>query len=103
MMTVHLPEDLETSIRAEVDRGRFASVDEAVAEAVRTLLRQSPPDVAEPAANGHAGPPEGRKSISEEVLEIFAEIPDEEFDKLPVDSSAQLDHYIYGTPKRPIP
>ncbi len=37
-MTVHLPEDLERSLRAEVSRGRFASLDEALAEAARLLL-----------------------------------------------------------------
>jgi hypothetical protein len=27
-------------------------------------------------------------------------IPDEELDRLPPDLAAQVDHYIYGTPKR---
>ena len=100
-MTIHLPADLESSIRAEVDRGRFASVDDAVAEAVRNFLQQSPPDAAESVANGHGGNPVRSPSILERILERNARIPDEEWDKLPVDSSAQLDHYIYGTPKRP--
>jgi Arc/MetJ-type ribon-helix-helix transcriptional regulator len=39
-MTIHLPEDLESSIRSLVEGGRFASEDEAVAEAVRSFLRQ---------------------------------------------------------------
>jgi Arc/MetJ-type ribon-helix-helix transcriptional regulator len=39
-MTIHLPIDLESSIRAEVQSGHFASVDEAMAEAARLLLRQ---------------------------------------------------------------
>jgi len=38
-MTIHLPEDLETYVRGEVQKGRFASSDEAITEAVR-LLRQ---------------------------------------------------------------
>jgi hypothetical protein len=40
-MTIQLPEDLETSLRAEVARGRYASLDEALAEAARLLLKQS--------------------------------------------------------------
>jgi Arc/MetJ-type ribon-helix-helix transcriptional regulator len=40
-MTIHLPEDLENSLRAEVDRGRFPSLDEALAEAARLLLRHT--------------------------------------------------------------
>ncbi len=38
-MTIHLPGDLEDSLRAEVSSGRFTSLDEAVAAAVRLLLR----------------------------------------------------------------
>lgn len=39
-MTIHLPNDLESSIEAVVHSGRFASVDDAMAEAARILLRQ---------------------------------------------------------------
>jgi hypothetical protein len=39
-MTIELPEDLERSILVEVRDGHFASVDEAMAEAVRLLLRR---------------------------------------------------------------
>ncbi len=42
-MTIHLPEDLENSLRAEVARERFASLDEALAEDARLLLKQSRP------------------------------------------------------------
>jgi Arc/MetJ-type ribon-helix-helix transcriptional regulator len=38
-MTIHLPEDLERSIAAEVDRGRFATADDLVAQAVRSFLQ----------------------------------------------------------------
>jgi Arc/MetJ-type ribon-helix-helix transcriptional regulator len=41
-MTIHLPKDVESSINAEVLSGHFASVDDAIAEAWRTLLRQKP-------------------------------------------------------------
>lgn len=39
-MTIHLPHDLESSLQAAVRSGRFASVDEAMAEAARLLLRE---------------------------------------------------------------
>jgi Arc/MetJ-type ribon-helix-helix transcriptional regulator len=45
-MTIHLPNGLETSMQAAVQSGRFASVDDAMAEAARLLLRtiaQEPP------------------------------------------------------------
>lgn len=46
-MTIRLPENLERSILAEVQGGHFASIDEAMAEAVRLLLRHSKPGQAE--------------------------------------------------------
>ena len=39
-MTIHLPHDLESSIQAAVRSGRFASVDDRMAEAARLLLRE---------------------------------------------------------------
>jgi Arc/MetJ-type ribon-helix-helix transcriptional regulator len=39
-MTIHLPNELESSIQEAVRRGRFASVDDAMAEAARLLLRE---------------------------------------------------------------
>jgi len=39
-MTIQLPNDLEHSIEAAVHSGRFASVDDAMAEAARLLLRE---------------------------------------------------------------
>lgn len=38
-MMIQLPEDLEGLVQAAVHGGRFASVDDALAEAVRLLLR----------------------------------------------------------------
>jgi Arc/MetJ-type ribon-helix-helix transcriptional regulator len=42
-MTIHLPENLESSILAAVRSGHFASVDEAMAEAARLLLTKCQP------------------------------------------------------------
>lgn len=39
-MTIHLPDDLENSVRSLVQGGRFASEDDLIAEAVRAFLRQ---------------------------------------------------------------
>jgi Arc/MetJ-type ribon-helix-helix transcriptional regulator len=41
-MTINLPKDLESSVRAEVLRGHFPSEDDVVAAAVRAYLRQQP-------------------------------------------------------------
>ena len=42
-MTIHLPEDVERYVQSQVQAGRFASPDEAIAEAVRRL-RQAEQD-----------------------------------------------------------
>ena len=51
-MKFRIPVDLETTIRAAVQGGRFASVDEAMTEAARMLVREltsEPADAPEPA------------------------------------------------------
>jgi Arc/MetJ-type ribon-helix-helix transcriptional regulator len=40
-MTIHLPKDIESSLEAAVHSGRFASVDDALAEAWRAFQQQS--------------------------------------------------------------
>jgi putative addiction module CopG family antidote len=100
-MTIHLPEDLERYIQMKIRSGRFASEDEAIGEAVR-LLRQKeeaepqPGDAEKIADAGGADVPAWKR-----VLDIMGKVPGEVFDRMPADSSQQLDHYIYGTPKRP--
>jgi Arc/MetJ-type ribon-helix-helix transcriptional regulator len=101
-MTIHLPENLESSILAAVDSGRYASLDDAMAEAASLLvqrLKQEQAQAKQPATPGQASP--AHKPIWERILERSAAISDEEWDKLPVDGAEQHDHYIYGTPKRP--
>lgn len=95
-MTIHLPHKLETSILAAVRRGRFASLDDAMAEAASLLVRRLEQE------RGQASSPAlADKSIGDEFAEIAASVPTEEWAKLPADGSEQHDHYIYGTPKRP--
>jgi len=40
------------------------------------------------------------KSIEDAIAEIVAEIPAEAWGKVPADGSVNVDHYLYGTPKR---
>jgi hypothetical protein len=42
-----------------------------------------------------------KKSIFEKVLELGASVPVEEWDKVPTDLAKNLDHYLYGAPKKP--
>lgn len=40
------------------------------------------------------------RPITEVLAEIAARVSSEEVDRLPADFTDQLDHYIYGSPKR---
>jgi hypothetical protein len=41
-----------------------------------------------------------RKSLLEEIREIYKDVPDAEWERLPNDGSENLDHYLYGAPKK---
>ena len=43
-----------------------------------------------------------RRPIEEILEELGAQVPDELWAQLPDDFSEQLDHYIYGLPKRSV-
>ena len=98
-MTIRLPDDLKKYIHETVLRGRFASDDEAIAEAVRQFKESDREQQTEKATA--QSPAATFKPIWEIADEIRESIPTEEWAKLPVDGAAQLDHYIYGSPKRP--
>ena len=100
-MTIHLPPHIESSIQAAVQSGRFASLDEAMTEAAALLVQRLNQEQATTAATRRPDADQPHKPIWERILERSAAIPDEEWDKLPVDGAEQHDHYIYGTPKRP--
>lgn len=40
------------------------------------------------------------KSIWEEIREIVEDVPDEVWEQLPRDGSLNVDHYLYGAPKK---
>jgi Arc/MetJ-type ribon-helix-helix transcriptional regulator len=71
-MTIHLPDDLERFIRAEVHNGHFASEEDALAEAVR-LLRNQVSRTATPAPA--AGPPTA--ATTDPVLGALRDAADE--------------------------
>ena len=67
-MTIHLPEELESSIQAAVLSGRFASVDEAMAEAARLLLKELKQGTS--AATGAANPDPLLGSMRDSAAEL---------------------------------
>ena len=90
-MIIQLPEDVENSILAKVETGIFPSLDAVMTEAARLLLDRL--EQGEPRTDTPPVPP------WKKLLEFMESVPDEVFERIPVDSSAQLDHYLYGTRK----
>jgi hypothetical protein len=59
-------------------------------------------EVAAPEPQGAQAEPQfelNEPTVEERIRAIVADVPQEEWDKLPADLSEHLDHYIYGTPK----
>ncbi|HYE78924.1 MAG TPA: hypothetical protein VEI97_13140 [bacterium] len=40
------------------------------------------------------------RPLAEIAAECFKDVPDEEWERYPLDLSANLDHYLYGVPKK---
>ena len=102
-MTIHLPPSLEKPILAAVHSGRYASLDDAMTEAASLLVERLKQEqaAAKPPVTNQADAAPAYKPIWEVAAEIRKSIPAEEWAKLPKDGAEQLDHYIYGSPKRP--
>ncbi len=100
-MRIHLPDELESSIRPLLLSGRFASEDDVVAEAVREYLRRHAVTDTAPGLSGAERLSACRsRPIWEVAADLRAGIPAEERARLPADAAAELDHYLYGAPKR---
>jgi Arc/MetJ-type ribon-helix-helix transcriptional regulator len=72
-VTIHLPSDLEDSLQAEVSNGHFASLDDAMAEAVRLLLRDRTQRQPEARTNTGVGSIGAMSDAADELDEIVAD------------------------------
>ncbi|HBB96595.1 MAG TPA: hypothetical protein DC054_14520 [Blastocatellia bacterium] len=54
-------------------------------------------DLETKANNGHAV---GRVAIWDKIEEIMRDVPDEVLARIPTDGSINVDHYLYGAPKK---
>jgi Arc/MetJ-type ribon-helix-helix transcriptional regulator len=74
-MTIHLPNDLESRLQAAVHSGRFASLDDAIAEAARLLLRDlAQSQQARPSANTSVSAPDPILGLMRDDAELMDEI-----------------------------
>jgi Arc/MetJ-type ribon-helix-helix transcriptional regulator len=90
-MAILLNTDLEHRIAAKVESGHYLSPAEVIQEGLDLL------DARDSAAQTPAI--EGGESISEIILRLGKQVPEEEWSKIPTDFSINLDHYLYGAPK----
>ena len=103
-MNVHLSEESRRFIAAQVAAGRYISEDAVLEDALARMRQQEQPAQAgEAGAESGDAPAGAQKPLWEVIAEIARRVPDEEWAKIPSDASYQLDHYLYGAPKKPIP
>lgn len=113
-LTIDLDPALEQDLRDAAQRDGLP-VTEFVIGALRGLLSLAEPTgsasqrrVAGSAGAGaskQGGPsravPTVRRPISERFAEIMGSVPKDELAQVPTDLSENLDHYLYGAPKKP--
>jgi phosphoenolpyruvate synthase/pyruvate phosphate dikinase len=88
-LILELPDNIEAALKAKALL-QSVSVEQLIQRIVDRLLEQ-PETVAAPPA---------KRRISQRIAEIVADLPPEEFAKLPRDGARQVHHYIYGLPNR---
>ena len=76
-MTIHLPNDLESRVEAAVQNGQFASLDDAMAEAARLLLRELDQGRVKPVSDANDPGPDlflgSMRDAADELDEIVAD------------------------------
>jgi hypothetical protein len=87
--------------------GILASMSQETGESVDALLDKALDDLQAnlrarraKGAQVNAQNKETPKPIWQQFAEAFDDIPDDELEKLPIDGAANVDHYVYGLPKR---
>ena len=89
-------------------KGILATLSRETGKPIPALLDEALEGLQEHERSGHeheppppaASPQEAPKPIWEMFEEASRDIPDEVLARLPTDLAAQVDHYVYGLPKR---
>lgn len=85
-----------------------ANIEDKLIEKLRSLPESQQADVLKyvedlaadeaKADNGHSA---GRIAIWDKIQAIMSDVPDDVLATIPTDGSINVDHYLYGTPKKP--
>jgi hypothetical protein len=101
-MRIDIPDELNKRLE-QLAKGTGQEVGALVCEAIEQRLTREEQRATQPDTTPDSGSPEDTdKPVWELFEDASREIPDEELDRLPTDGSLHHDHYIYGTPKRPV-
>jgi plasmid stability protein len=84
VLTIQLPEEQEAARKAKAAARGVSTEDYA-----RQVLDQDLKSADQP-----------RRHISERIRELMSDVPAEDFEEFPADAASQIDHYLYGSPKR---
>ena len=77
-----------------------ASIEEKVIEKLRALPLGQQREVLNFVEQLEQQAAQQPKTIWQEIREIVADVPDEVWEQIPRDGSENLDHYLYGAPKK---
>lgn len=77
-----------------------ASIEQNIVEKLRQLPTEKQREVLEFVEKITAPVEQQRMSIFEEIEKIVSEVPPEAWDEVPTDGSINVDHYLYGAPKK---
>ena len=96
-MTITLPLQPQEEVRLiAMAKARGLTADALVGEAVDRILAAAPDaKLTEPQE-----PQRDRRPIWEVIVENMKDVPPEDLALLPRDGASQIDHYLYGHPKR---
>jgi hypothetical protein len=100
-MSIDIAPETERVVREELRSGHFRCVDDLILSSVQAWRER---EINSPARSldqqKAAVSVTDERPIWEAITAIMKDVPDEVFDRLPTDGASQVDHYIYGLPKR---
>jgi putative addiction module CopG family antidote len=90
---ISLSPETERLIAEKIESGHYRSADEVVREGLALLEARE--------QNGKEDVDTGPQvSLADAFAAIAAEVPEEEWARVPSDLSKQVDHYLYGSDKK---
>lgn len=87
-MTLDLKPEVQASLLAEAERNGMT------VEGLAEMVLRRHVEATQVPADTECRP------IWDVITDLTKDVPDEVFDRLPRDGASQVDHYIYGVPKR---